>query len=267
MKKRNIKETWNQASKSWIEFLREGKDYFRDEMNNPAMFQILGNMQGKRILDLACGEGYNSRIMNRLGASVVGIDISDKLIKFAIEQENKDKMGIDYHVLDATNLEIFKDNSFDIVVCFMALMDIEKYQETILEVSRILKIHGHFIFGIPHPCFELRVQDDDFIGGWEYKEETEKKDPENALYYKVDRYFDSQKEEIIPWKMERLKEPFTTIAFHRTLTEYSEAIYKAKLMISRIKEPTPTKKGIEIFPLLKGCLRIPHSIIIECIKL
>ena len=263
----NIKETWNKAANSWVEFLREGKDYFRDEMNSPAMFQLLGKIEGKRILDLACGEGYNSRIMKNMGASVVGIDISDKLIQYAVEQEKKDKFWIDYHVLDATYLDIFNDNSFEIVVCFMALMDIEKYQETIFEVSRVLKKKGRFIFNILHPCFVIRVKDEDFIGGWEYKKGTEEKDPDNAMYWKVDNYFDSNKKEIIPWKLERLKEHFRTIAIHRTLTEYSEALYNAKLMISRIKEPKPTKKGMDIYPLLKGCLRIPHSIVIECVKI
>ncbi len=282
---KDVKETWNQAASSWVEFVRSGKDIVRDEMSNPSMFELLGNIQGKKILDIACGEGYNSRIMAEMGASVVGVDISDELIRCAVEMEGKESQGIDYHVADASKLATFEDSSFDIVTCFMALMDIKDYCRAIVEVGRILKPKGRFVFNMPHPCFEIRVREGDgeFVGGWEFKggaddglcSESEKggegavgkdHDTDKALYYKVDRYFDTNEEEIIPWKMERLAKPFTTIAYHRTLTEYSKALHDAGFLISRILEPKPTPNGMSRLPVLKGCLRIPHSIAIEAVK-
>jgi len=65
-------EQWNSAVDSWVDFVRNGKDYSREFMNNPAMFRMLGNVKEKYILDLCCGEGYNSRIMAKKGAKVVG---------------------------------------------------------------------------------------------------------------------------------------------------------------------------------------------------
>ena len=100
----NIKQEWDDASESWVDFVRNGKDDFRDEMNNPAMFEILGDIQGKKVLDLGCGEGYNTRIMAKKGAKVVGVDFSEKMIDFAVQHEEEEKLGIEYHVLDACNL-------------------------------------------------------------------------------------------------------------------------------------------------------------------
>ena len=85
----DLSEQWDEAAESWTDFVRKGKDFYRDEMNNPAFFKLVGNVKGKKILDLACGEGSNTRILARKGAEVVGVDFSEKLIKFAKELEKK----------------------------------------------------------------------------------------------------------------------------------------------------------------------------------
>lgn len=258
---RDIQAEWDTAARAWVDFVRTGKDYHRDELNNPAMFEILGDICEKKILDLACGEGYNARIMAKKGAQVTGVDFSEEMINFAIQAEKEDILGIDYYVLDACSLYIFGENTFDIVTCFMALQDIENYQDAIKEAARVLKDGGRFVFVIPHPCFEKRVLNGTIIGGWEYKGE---KSPENALYYKMDKYFDTHGY-TISWDMERLHHHFQTTSFHRTLTDYTNALHNAGLMISKLKEPKPTKKGLKKH-CMKESLRIPQSIVIEAVK-
>ncbi|MCJ7635298.1 methyltransferase domain-containing protein, partial [Candidatus Bathyarchaeota archaeon] len=75
-----IAKQWDDAAEAWADFVRQGKDYFRDELNNPAAFRLVGNVKGQLVLDLACGEGYNTRILARKGAKVTGVDFSTKLI-------------------------------------------------------------------------------------------------------------------------------------------------------------------------------------------
>lgn len=233
-------------------------------MNNPAMFEILGDIQGKSLLDLGCGEGYNTRIMAKKGAKVIGIDFSEKMIDFAIQHEEEEILGIEYHVLDACNLHIFEDNTFDIVACFMALMDIDDYQTSIREVARVLKRTGRFVFIITHPCFDTITIGNTITDAWEFKEEGDISS-ENALFYKVDKYF-ANKSNTFTWKGNQINEPFETTSFLRTLTDYSNALYNTGLMISRIYEPRPTERGLAKYPKLKLCLRIPHSIVIEAVK-
>jgi ubiquinone/menaquinone biosynthesis C-methylase UbiE len=266
MKKNNIQKQWNKATESWVDFVRKRKDYTREELNNPAMFKMLGNISGKRVLDLGCGEGYNSRIMAGKKAKIIGVDLSAKLIDCAIREEKRKKLGIDYYVRNAADLRLFKNNTFDVVASFNVLQDVENYQAAIKEAARVLQKMGRFIFVIPHPCFEIRMKNGKMLGGWEYKKEAKDKAMKNALYYKVDRYFDIHKY-VIPWNMKRLIRHFKTTSFHRTLSDYIDALYKAGLMISRLKEPQPTKRGLRKYPIyFGGNLRIPQSIVIEAIK-
>jgi ubiquinone/menaquinone biosynthesis C-methylase UbiE len=258
---------WDEASESWADFVREGKDYYRDEMNGPATFKMIGNVEGKRVLDLSCGEGSNARVLARKGAKVTGVDFSAKMIELASKREEDEKSGIDYYVSDAANLKDFGSGCFDIVACFMALMDVERYGDAISEVARVLKKNGRFVFTIPHPCFEWwgETASGEKIAEWKYREGTENTGEKEALYLQVMNYFGIVKGEV-SWDMKRLAKPFKTTSFHRTLTDYFQALYKSGFLVARLVEPKPTSRGMAKYPSLRKHMKIPHSMIIEAIK-
>jgi ubiquinone/menaquinone biosynthesis C-methylase UbiE len=245
-KRKSIAKEWDDAVESWVDFVRHGKDYYRDELNNPAAFRLIGNVKDCLVLDLACGEGYNTRMLARKGAKVTGIDFSEKMIELAKSEEVKEKLGIHYYISDATDLKEFESNNFDLVTCFMSLQDIENYEKAISEVARVLRKSGRFVFSIPHPCFEVIVENGNRISA-------------------TSRYFGTAKYPV-KWTMERLLKPFKTTSFHRTLTDYSNALFKNKLLITKLVEPRPTRKGPQKHPQLREVLARPQSIIIESIK-
>jgi ubiquinone/menaquinone biosynthesis C-methylase UbiE len=261
-----LSREWDDASESWAAFVRDGKDYYRDEMNNPAAFRIIGKVMGKRVLDLSCGEGYNTRILAKKGAKVIGVDFSGRMIRLAKEREKDEKLGISYFVSNATDLKEFQDESFDIVTCLMALMDIEDYEAAISEVARVLKRTGRFVFSITHPCFDFGVTiHGEPIAQWKYEEGTENKTEKKAMHLEIKKYFGINKCEI-SWTMKRLAKPFRTTSFHRTLTDYFHALHKNGFVVARLVEPTPTSKGVSKYPSLRKHTRIPQSILIEALK-
>jgi SAM-dependent methyltransferase len=237
---------WDEAAESWVDFVRQGKDYYRDELNNPATFRLIGKVEGRFVLDLACGEGYNTQILARKGAKVVGLDFSAKLVQLARIEEAKEKLGVDYHFGDAADLSRFPSNHFDLVTCFMALQDIKDYRRAVSEVARVLKNGGRFVFSIPHPCFEMASDKGNRINT-------------NGRYF-------GAAEDHIQWKMERLLKPFKTTGFHRTLTNYFTVFHKNRLLVKRFVEPQPTKQGIKKHPPLREVLLRPQSIVVEAVK-
>jgi len=242
----HIAKEWDDAVESWADFVRQGKDYYRDELNNPAAFKLIGNVKGQLVLDLACGEGYNTRMLARKGAKVTGVDFSTKLLELAKLEEAKEKLGIYYHVSDATDLSRFPGNHFDLATCFMSLQDIGNFEKAISEVARVLKNKGRFVFSIPHPCFEVIVENGNRISA-------------TVRYFGAVTY-------PIQWKMERLLKPFKTTSFHRTLTKYFDALYTNEFLVRRLVEPQPTKRGLEKHPPLREVLLRPQSLIIESVK-
>ena len=244
-----IRKEWNEAADSWVDFVREGKDYYREGLNNPATFELIGKVTDLTILDLACGEGYNTRILARKGAKVAGIDFSEKMIEFAKQQEDKEKLGIRYEVMNTADLREFSNSEFNLVTCFMSLQDIQDFKKTISEVARVLKNGGRFVFSIPHPCTEMiRLHK-----------------PEGEKIRAIERYFRTMQYDI-EWNMERLAKPFKTTSFHRTLTDYFDALHKSKLVVARLAEPRPTQKALQKHPGLRKVLEIPQSVVIESVK-
>ena len=242
MSGRSLKRAWDDAAEAWTDFVRTGKGHYRDFVNNPAVFKLLGNVDGKRVLDLARGEGYNAGILAGRGASVVGVDFPPRMIAAAAELEKPKSNRIEYQVADACDLSQFRRSTFDVVVCIMALMDIEDHGGAVRAAHRVLKKRGRFIVSVPHPCFERRFFGSKRIGGWVFKKGSSNRSTENALFWRADRYFEIGRH-AIHWNMDRLRTYFKTLSFHRTLSDYSEALYDAGFAISRMVEPRPTAAG------------------------
>lgn len=116
--------------------------------------EILGDrLQGARVCDIACGEGYLSRFLGPLGPQeVIGIDLSAALIDVANQRSNGPNLS--YRVDDAQHLRTFSDGSVDIAVSQLAIMDIPDHRAMFQSVRRVLRPAGIFVFSLLHPCFE-----------------------------------------------------------------------------------------------------------------
>jgi SAM-dependent methyltransferase len=111
------------------------------------LFELIGDVHGKAVLDLACGEGYYTRRLAHGGAArVVGADLSQRMIDLARDQEQSDPHGIDYRVGDARNLDLGED--FDVVVAGY-LLNYAATREELLAMCRTIVRHlrpgGRFV--------------------------------------------------------------------------------------------------------------------------
>ncbi|MCW4037058.1 MAG: class I SAM-dependent methyltransferase, partial [Candidatus Bathyarchaeota archaeon] len=243
---------------------RSGRDYFRELMNGPAFKRMVGCVSGKRVLDLACGEGDFSRYFAGMGADVTGVDFSEEMIKAAVEEEKRSPLGIVYHVADAADLRVLGSESFDVVYIFMAMMDIPDHGSAIGEAARVLKRGGRFIFIMVHPCFGwARRRDGEVLCDWERRVHGD--GSKEYLYLKIYDYFQRHTWEI-EWKNEAGPQGFKTTQFHRTLSEYVNTLGVNGLYVTRMEEPRPVEGG-SLPPNIVKLFRVPHTILIEARKL
>jgi SAM-dependent methyltransferase len=110
-------------------------------------------LQGARVCDLCCGEGYAGRRMIECGArAVVGVDLSSALIEAALRRARSPSLS--YVVDDAQSLGALPDGAFDVVISQMAMMDVADDRRLFAAVRRVLAPGGPFVFSMLHPCFE-----------------------------------------------------------------------------------------------------------------
>jgi ubiquinone/menaquinone biosynthesis C-methylase UbiE len=263
--KDNVRKQWNNFADYWIPLVRDGKDLWRKYLNAPAFTKMIGDVQGLRLLDMACGDGYFSRFYAKAGAIVTGIDFSENQIAAAQAEESRTPLGIQYQVADASIMNNIESESFDIVISFMALMDIENYEGAIMQASRVLKPGGRFVFISFHPCFgwSRRGYDGEILVRWEYRRlEDGSREPH---YLKIFDYFTNHSYKM-RWKDDEGHEVAVTTMFHRTLTDYMKTLRKNGFVVSQIEEPRPVEGKLEPNDLVK-LSKIPHTICVEALKL
>ena len=261
----DIRKQWNNFADYWIPRVRDGQDLWRKYLNAPAFKKMIGDVQGLRLLDMACGEGYFSRFYAKAGADVTGIDISESQIAAAQAEESRTPLGIQYQLADASIMNNIESENFDIVISFMALMDIENYEGAMMQASRVLKPDGRFVFILIHPCFgwSRRGFDGETIVRWEYRRlEDGSREPH---YLKIFEYFTNHSYKM-RWKDDEGHEVAVTTMFHRTLTDYMKTLRKNGFVVSQIEEPKPVEGKLEPNDLVK-LSKIPHTICVEALKL
>lgn len=118
-----------------------------------ALFGLLGDVQGLRVLDLACGQGRVSRELARRGASVLAVDVSERLLDKGRGREAAEPLGIEYRNVDATSTEALAAEELGGAVCHFGLSDIDELGAALATVARALQPGGVFVFSILHPCF------------------------------------------------------------------------------------------------------------------
>jgi SAM-dependent methyltransferase len=158
---RAMQEGWDAESANWAQFARSGQDRSHAEINLPALLELLP-APGERTLDLGCGEGRLGRLLQSRGHRVAGVDSSPAMVRFAVTHESPEPAVAG----DAARLP-FRDGSFDLVVAYMCLHDIDAMPAAVSEIARVLAPSGRLCAAIPHPVSSAgSFQGDDEPGGW-----------------------------------------------------------------------------------------------------
>jgi len=113
------KKYWDRQANTWIELTEKGLDIFRDYISSPAFFSLLPETKDKFGLDIGCGDGYNTRKLEKKARKLVAVDISHPFVDYA--NKKKEHNDTSFIQCDAVSLP-FQSSSFDFVVSFMAMM-------------------------------------------------------------------------------------------------------------------------------------------------
>jgi ubiquinone/menaquinone biosynthesis C-methylase UbiE len=107
------------------------------------MRNVLGDVAGKAVLDLACGSGIYTRMLKEQGAGkVVGVDISSDMLALAREEEARAPLGVEYLQGDAASLGHVGD--FDLVAATFLLHYARDYQQLL---GMLQTIHANLLPG------------------------------------------------------------------------------------------------------------------------
>ncbi|MBT2619192.1 class I SAM-dependent methyltransferase [Chryseobacterium sp. ISL-6] len=237
------KNSWNAK----VEPHLKSDFYFVDEFLkgrsslNSIELDLLEDVKGKSILHLQCHFGQDSISFSRLGAKVIGIDLSDKAINTAKDLAKQSGTDTEFICSDVYDLPNVLDEKFDIVFTSYGtigwLPDLDKWAHV---VSHFLKPNGKFVMVEFHPV--VWMFDDDF------KEVTYNYFNEKPIIETYEGTYADPSASIVQ----------EYVMWNHSLAEVMQNLIKNKLEINDFREfdwsPYPCFKHVEEFE--KGKWRI-----------
>lgn len=221
MEKRKKETTsWGSVADWYSSYLETTEDSYQKQVILPNLLRVLALKPGMKLIDIACGQGFFSREFAAAGAEVVASDIAQPLIAQAKKLSGK---TVQYYVAPADNLNFTKSGLFDAATIVLAIQNIKNIEGTFAEAKRVLKPGGKLVMVLMHPAFRIPQH-----SSWGFDEETQEQ------YRRVDTYLSAQKVELLvhPGK----KGSATTTSYHRSLQDFSKALFKAGFSITRLEE-------------------------------
>ncbi len=219
----------------------------------PIVAKMLGNVKGQSIVDAGCAGGYYSFVLERLGASVTGVDLSQQMIKCATEEQSKRTTDVVTtrflrgDICEATTRLGLAKASFRGGVAALLLDNVKDYGSALVELNRLLIDGSPLVVSIPHPLNTAASKVD---GEWTI---TDYLTPREVFFHWI-----------IGNRPVKLK------AFHRPIAHYETAFLKSGFCIAEVCEPHPPSS---IHPrseldreLLKHRKKLPSIIIYKLIK-
>lgn len=176
---------------------------------------LLGEVTGRRVLEVGCGSAPCARWLADQGALVVGLDLSAGMLRHAVEAARETGICVPLVQADATHLP-FADHSFDLACsAFGAVPFVADSAAVMREVARVLRPDGRWVFAVNHP---LR---------WIFPD-----DPGEAGLTVTQSYFDRS-----PYvEVDSAGQP-TYVEHHRTLGDRVREIVAAGLTLEDLIEP------------------------------
>ena len=224
---------WDDSAEAWIADMGDKGDFSRRHILDAPMLARIRGRGFQTALDVGCGEGRFCRMLAGEGIATTGIDPTARLLDAARARDPQGR----YLQARAEALPL-PDASFDLVVSYLTLIDIDDYAAAIAEMARILRPGGSLLIA--------NLNSFSTAGDWAAEGTA-------ATGYLIDNYLD-ERAEWESWNGMLIRN------WHRPMSAYMAAFLGAGLTLSHFDEPVPVGGDPQ---RAAWFTRIPYFIVME----
>lgn len=225
--------------------VRENKANENNLFEKPALFSLLPDLRGLKILDLGCGYGENClEFVNRGAEKVVGVEISKKMLEVAMAENANPK--IKYKNMPMEEIAVFGESGekFDLVVSSLALHYVEDFAGVVKNVHSLLCDGGLFVFSQEHPLATCHSTGE----RWTRNERGEK------IYANISNYsVDGERKST--WFVDGVER------YHRTFSTITNTLIDGGFEIQKLIEPVPTNEIQKTYPYYADLFHKPNFLL------
>lgn len=228
---------------------RSNEVNFNDLIETPILLALIPDLHGKNILDIGCGMGQHAKQYSDMGAkSVLGIDISEKMLGYAREHFYADNITYRQMVLEDIG-EL--NQKFDLVTSSLVFDYVKDFDKLMEDVYAIMEDGARFVFSMSHPMATA------YDG--QYPRYTRSESGER-LYANINNYFvEGQRK--ITWVVDDYE------LYHRTFSSILNSMIKAGFLIEECQESQISDKLRKQHPdMFGGTIHRPDFVFFRCRK-
>lgn len=203
--------------------------------------RLLGDLKGKRVLELGCGGAQCSIAFAKQGATAIGVDFSGQQLAFARRLCVKEDVKVELRHGDLADLAFLRADSIDLVFSAHSFGFVDDLNRVFRQVHRVLKVGAPLVFSLPHPAYAML-------------------DGDGTEPFAIRRsYFDSR-----PTARDVDGVVFTE--YHHTMADIYMGLARSSYRVDLVLEPDPISGGQRSQEWRDAFLLVPHTLIVRARK-
>jgi SAM-dependent methyltransferase len=211
------------------------------DIPNETELRLLGDLSGKRVLELGCGGGAASIAMSKQGAHAIAVDPSADSLSLARRSADAAEVRVELHQSDLADLAFVRADTVDMALSIWALGGSDDLNRVFRQVHRVLKTNAPFVFSLPHPAYDMIDDDSD----------------EPLLVRRS--YFDRD-----PTRYE--VGGTNRVEYRRTISDLVTGLSRANFRVDVLLEPEPATSPVRSRVWRNTFEKIPRTLIIRARK-
>lgn len=215
--------------------------HYGPDIGTETDFRLLGDVKGKRVLELGCGGAQCSIAFAKQGATAIGVDFSAEQLAFAKRLCEREEVKVELRRGDLADLAFLRADTVDVVFSAYAFGYVEDLGRVFRQVHRVLKVGAPLVFSLPHPAYDM-IDDDS----------------EQPLLVRRS-YFDRS-----PIDYQHNGISFTD--FHHTVGDLYMGLVRSNFRVDTILEPEPTRSAARSTFWREAFKLVPRTLIIRARK-
>jgi len=129
--------------------------HYGPDIPTESALRLLGDLKGKRVLELGCGGAQCSIAFARQGATAIGVDFSAQQLAFARRLCEREDVRVELRQGDLADLAFLRADSIDVVFSANAFGYVDDLNRVFRQVHRVLKVSAPLVFSLPHPSYSM----------------------------------------------------------------------------------------------------------------
>lgn len=157
----DITSGWDQFADEYQRNARLGTDHahYGPDVPTEADLRLLGDLKGKRVLELGCGAAQCSIAFARAGATAIGVDLSAPMLAHGRRLCEEAEVRVELRLGDMADLAFLRADSIDLVFSSYAFQYVEDLNRVFRQVHRVLRPGAPLVFSLPHPAYFMIDED------------------------------------------------------------------------------------------------------------